>query len=157
VSWTDPTTADIKSSASLLALALPSITPFLFSPNTTFTQYTSPGRIDVGLWTDGGKTLVLASNLNYANATLDLAGVPDVPGEISGGGWHTSQVLDSGGVVLDGTTMEFQSVGSGGFILSSSDSGSSPPNSRANIAPATVCCVRLSILLVIVTVACLLS
>jgi hypothetical protein len=135
VSWTDPTPADIKASASLLALALPSISPFLFNPNATFFPYYSPSdRIDVGVWFDGlGRTLILAANLNYDNTTLDLSGVPGVPPlSPGGGGWVVDSVLNNSGAVLDNLQINFQSVGTGAFILSDSPPGSHTPNSSAS-------------------------
>jgi len=131
----DPTTDDIKASASLLALALPSISPFLFNPNATFWSYYSPSdRIDVGVWFDGlGKTLILAANLNYNNATLDLAVVPGVPPlSPGGGGWVVDSVLNNSGAVLDNSQINFQSVGTGAFILSDSPPGPHTPGSSAS-------------------------
>ena len=150
MSWADPTTADIKSSASQLALVLPFITPFLFSPNAIYLQYTSPQRIDVGTWTNGGMTLVLAANMNYANESLDLVGIPGVPGK----GWHVNQILNSSGAVVDGSTIVFQSVGSGAFILSSSNSPASTGKpSRATIVLPLTPCFAVNIIFTIITLA----
>ena len=49
VPWEDPTPADIKASASSLALALPKMTPFIFNPTASF-QRTTLNRVDIGLW-----------------------------------------------------------------------------------------------------------
>lgn len=110
IPWTDPTPADIKSSASAFALSLPSITPFLFAPNAT-TIKLNVGNIDIGVWTVGSQTLVMATNLEYNSTTLDLG---DVLGSGVGG---VEQVFD-GGTVVNGTLVTFQSVGSGAFVVS---------------------------------------
>ena len=47
VAWSDPTTADIKASASALALALSTMKEFILSPSASFT-HTAVGRVDVG-------------------------------------------------------------------------------------------------------------
>ncbi|GLB44489.1 hypothetical protein LshimejAT787_1701160 [Lyophyllum shimeji] len=110
VSWDDPTSADIKASASLLARSLPKIIPFLTNPAASFRQETL-NRVDVGLWTVGPETLVLASNMNYATATVQLSGL----GLKSKG---ITQVLDSGAVVSpDQAGFTFESVGSGAFVV----------------------------------------
>lgn len=88
IPWTDPTTSDIKSSASAFALSLPSITPFLFASNATITQMTF-GNVDVGVWTVGSHTLVMATNLEYNTTSINLRDVI-VPG--LGG---VKQVFDS--------------------------------------------------------------
>lgn len=109
VAWSDPTTADIKASASLLAQALATMKDYILSPAATFRHVTS-NRIDVGLWTVGSKTLLLATNLNYANTTLSLAGIPEAKGK------KVAQMFDSGAKVQDGDIV-FEFVGTGGFIL----------------------------------------
>ncbi|KAJ7935133.1 hypothetical protein B0H13DRAFT_519476 [Mycena leptocephala] len=74
VSWDDPTHADVKASASDLAKALTaSMNSFIMSPTATINQITFPNGIDVGLWTVGSQTLVLATNINYENLTLSMA------------------------------------------------------------------------------------
>lgn len=111
ISWDDPTTPDIKASASLLALSLAKMTPFILNPAASFRQITI-NRVDVGLWTVGAETLVLASNMNYATVNLSLAALSLSTGIIS------SQVLNSGAVVNPGKSgFTFESVGSGGFIV----------------------------------------
>jgi hypothetical protein len=109
VPWIDPTTPDIKSSASELAQSLPAISRFLFNPNATFSQLVL-NRIDVGMWTAGSQTLLLATNLNYNVTALDLRVIP-----ISNN--NVQQIFDSGSSV-DGTSITFQSVGSGAFLFS---------------------------------------
>ncbi|KAI3614836.1 hypothetical protein WG66_003340 [Moniliophthora roreri] len=110
VPWDDPTPADIKTSASALALALPRITPFILEPSATFRQVTSD-RVDIGLWTVGQETLALASNMNYDGKTLDLAQLfGSKPSNVQ-------QVLDSG-ASLSGDVVTFEEVGSGAWIVS---------------------------------------
>ena len=82
VAWNDPTTPSIKSSASSLALSLSSsMKAFILSPSATFRHFTTSSRVDVGLWTVGGKTLLLATNLNYDVERLGLEGVPEAKGK----------------------------------------------------------------------------
>jgi hypothetical protein len=109
VPWIDPTTPEIKLSASNFAQSLPTIKNFLFDPNATFSQLVS-NRIDVGLWTVGSQTLLLATNLNYNEATLSLGAIP-------ASGKNLQQIFNSGSAV-NGTDIRFQSVGSGAFLLS---------------------------------------
>jgi len=110
VPWDDPTPSDIKSAASSFAKALPSMTPFIFSPRATFLNLTY-NRIDVGFWTVGPKTLLLAANLNYNVATLDLNGIP-----AGIKATHGIQVFN-GGATLKGREITFQSTGTGAFIF----------------------------------------
>lgn len=115
MSWDDPTSTDIKASASLLALSMPKMTPFILNPAATFRQVTV-NLVDVGLWTVGGQTLVLAANTNYFDVSLtpkDL-GLVQGPPLIS-----ATQVLDSGAHVDPARQhFVFGSVGSGAFIIS---------------------------------------
>lgn len=68
VPWADPTSDDIKASASAFAKSLPKITPFLFDAQSALsrTNYVF-GGIDVATWTNGWHTLVLAANTDYVN------------------------------------------------------------------------------------------
>ncbi|KAF9254056.1 hypothetical protein L218DRAFT_913551 [Marasmius fiardii PR-910] len=111
VPWDDPTPADIKTSASALALSIPKMTPFILDPTAKVCQLTTTTGIDVGLWTVGNKTLVLATNMEYQNATLDLTtlGLGNVG--------TVSTVLNSGVSLRGKTTVEFSDVGSGGFVV----------------------------------------
>ena len=70
VPWDDPTSADIKSSASAFALSLPSITPYMFNPASVRTAYVVGGA-SVATWKAGVQTLVLATNTNYVNQTVN--------------------------------------------------------------------------------------
>ncbi|KAG7087795.1 hypothetical protein E1B28_013736 [Marasmius oreades] len=115
VPWDDPTPADIKASASNLALALPKMTPFILDPSAKVCQMTTLAGIDVGLWTVGNQTLVLATNVERTNGTLDLAG-----SELGLGGnvRIVEVVLESGVVVVNGSVVvQFSDVGSGGFVV----------------------------------------
>ncbi|KAF5329517.1 hypothetical protein D9619_009064 [Psilocybe cf. subviscida] len=111
VSWDDPTTADIKSSASLLAKAIPRMTPFILNPAATFRHVTS-GGVDIGLWTVESSTLVLAANMNSATASVAIS--PSLGLNPT----TVTQVLNSGASV-DSTKSHFtfNSVGSGAFIV----------------------------------------
>ncbi|KAJ7503011.1 hypothetical protein B0H11DRAFT_1987433 [Mycena galericulata] len=111
-SWDDPTTASIKASASDLALALVNMKSFILSPAAQIRQITL-GGIDVGIWTVGSQTLVLATNMDYQDASLSVAEL-----HLTGGVGKVKQVFNSGASTSsDGTTLRFGSVGSGGFIF----------------------------------------
>lgn len=116
MSWDDPTSTDIKASASLLALSLPKMTPFILNPAATFRQVTV-NLVDVGLWTVGGQTLVLAANTNYFDVSLtpkDLGLVLPVGSPLI----SATQVFDSGAHVDPARQhFVFGSVGSGAFIV----------------------------------------
>lgn len=110
VSWDDPTTADIKASASLLARSLSKMTPYITNPNASFRQITLR-RIDVGLWSVDRETLILASNMNDKNATILFQDLGLEPSKIV-------QLLDSGSAASrDKSGLSFESVGSGAFIV----------------------------------------
>ncbi|KAH9929422.1 uncharacterized protein B0H18DRAFT_1117456 [Fomitopsis serialis] len=109
VSWDAPTTDDVWDYASLLAQASPALKEYIANDAAIFAHYFYD-QIDVGTWTVGSKTLVLATNLNYADETFELG---DVPGLASK---PVTQVLDSGARV-SGTTVTFTSVGTGGWIV----------------------------------------
>ncbi|KAF8900151.1 hypothetical protein CPB84DRAFT_1779443 [Gymnopilus junonius] len=112
VSWDDPSTSDIQSSASTLAGSLVKMTPFILSPAATFRQITI-NLIDVGLWTVGKQTLVLATNTNYFATSVSLKelGLQSLQP-------FATQVLDTG-AKLDSLRgkITLESVGSGGFIV----------------------------------------
>lgn len=111
VSWDDPTSTDIKASASTLALSLPKMTPFILSPAATFRQVTIR-RVDFGLWTVGAETLVLASNMNSATASVTLSELGLLKAAIA------SQALNSGATALPGKDgFTFESVGSGAWVV----------------------------------------
>ena len=115
VAWNDDpnTPGDIKSAASKLARALiPGMTPFILGPTARF-AHTTLGRVDVGMWTVDGETLVIVVNLNYASASLDLRNLG-----VGGGGGRlgVKQVFD-GGSWVSGSMVALESVGSGAFLL----------------------------------------
>ena len=114
MSWNAPTTADITSSAALLSRALASsMKAFILDPHASF-SHARVGRVDVGLWTVGARTLVLATNLDYTTAEFDLGAVQ------TGLGWRVTegamQVLDSG-AKLEERKVVLESVGTGAFVL----------------------------------------
>jgi hypothetical protein len=92
----------------MFAQLLPTVKSFIFNPNATFSQLVF-NRIDVGLWTVNSQTLLLATNLNYDVSTLDLGALP-------ASGQNLQQIFDSGSSV-NATSITFQSVGSGAFLL----------------------------------------
>ncbi|KAK7057590.1 hypothetical protein R3P38DRAFT_2841901 [Favolaschia claudopus] len=109
-SWDDPTTADIKASASSFALAVQKMKAFILSPAATVKQATFANGIDVGMWTVGGQTLILATNMNYKNQSISLAQL-----HLSG---KVRQVFDSGASFsADSGTLLLGSVGTGGFVV----------------------------------------
>jgi hypothetical protein len=111
VSWNDPTTTDIKTFASLLATALPSFNPFLFSHTATVYRLVVD-RVDICTWTvPGTGVLVIATNLNYRTATVSLK---DIGIKSSTG----KQVFDSG-ARLQSASVVLDSVGSGAFVFTS--------------------------------------
>jgi hypothetical protein len=99
-----PTTPDIKSSASLLAKYLPRLTSFLLDPTAAFTHSTV-ARVDIGLWRVCEETLVLAANLNYEEVEMTLS-------SLGVGGSRDVEVLD-GGECVSGGRLVFEAVGSG--------------------------------------------
>jgi len=141
IAWDDPTTSDIKSSASLLALALPKLSiPFILNPQSTLKQITV-NRVDFGIWTTtmvdvhsedlasvggggGGRrrrthVLVLGANMNEdINVTVEL----DQLGIGIGNG--VERVLELGAELEEKEEEEgvgrlvFLPVGSGAWIFS---------------------------------------
>lgn len=108
VPWNDPTTADIKASATALAKATPQLKEFILNPSATF-QLVVEDRIHVGLWTVSGHTLLLGTNLNYNQTSFSLRSV-------RGSNSQITQTFDDGAKV-QGDQIVFDSVGSGAFIL----------------------------------------
>ncbi|KAF7798797.1 hypothetical protein EIP86_010022 [Pleurotus ostreatoroseus] len=111
--WNAPTSDDIQSSASSLANALTaSMADFTLSPAASF-RHALVDRVDIGLWTVGGRTLVLATNMNYNETRVSLAQI----GVRSGSSVKTTQVFDSGAKISKDSTITLESVGTGGFVL----------------------------------------
>ncbi|RPD63424.1 hypothetical protein L227DRAFT_561556 [Lentinus tigrinus ALCF2SS1-6] len=111
VSWNAPTTDDITASASALAQSLATMKDFILNPAATFTHVVTAG-VDVGLWTVGAKTLVLATNMNYSEAKFDLSSAGLAAKALFG----VKQVLDSG-ARIEGHVVTLENVGTGGFIV----------------------------------------
>ncbi|EMD34907.1 hypothetical protein CERSUDRAFT_124938 [Gelatoporia subvermispora B] len=109
VSWEAPSTDDITTSASLLASAAPALAEYIASPSAKF-QHVLSGEVDVGFWTVGGKTLVLATNLVNESATFDLDSVRGLSAIGAKG------ILDSG-ASIQGHKIVLEPTGSGAFIL----------------------------------------
>ena len=109
VAWDDPTPADIKASASALAVALGPMKAFILSPQARFAGVVEDG-VDVGMWTVGKETLVLATNMEYVEKKLSLRALG-----LRGG--NVRRVLDSGASEVGGEIV-FESVGTGAFVVS---------------------------------------
>ncbi|KAJ7764560.1 hypothetical protein DFH07DRAFT_811639 [Mycena maculata] len=69
--WIDPTPPDVKRAAAAFATALASAKEFIFSPRANFSRFTLD-RVDVGMWTVDGETLLLVANMNAHEAALAL-------------------------------------------------------------------------------------
>ncbi|KAJ8522189.1 hypothetical protein ONZ45_g1216 [Pleurotus djamor] len=114
VPWDDPTPADIKASASALALALPKMTPFIFNPEATIRRLVV-NRVDIGLWTVGKDTLVVGTNMNYAEVSVGLSNLPNGLGM----GVTITQVFNSDARTnTNNSGFTFEEVGSGAWVLS---------------------------------------
>jgi len=125
VSWNDPTTPDIKGTASAFALALPELTPFFLSsplghPPVHFTHVVTPNRLDFGVWVSPKerRTLVLGTNLNYftVNVTLSEVFSGSAAGFLALAGNRTCLVLDGGGRIYD-SQFVFGAMQSGAWIF----------------------------------------
>jgi len=147
IAWDDPTPDDIKSSASLLALALPSMSAeFILNPSVEVRRVMVDG-VDFGVWmttaavverererergdNEGGgmsmrmRVLVLGANMNESGVMIELERLGVRVGE--GGGGRVEQVLDSGATLVEDegedkkktkTRLMFTPLGSGGWIF----------------------------------------
>ena len=120
VSWDDPTTPEIKTFASRLALSMLKMTRFILNPSATFRQTTIQG-VDVGLWEITGnlsvtEVLVLATNTNYSPVSIPITYFGLTSSGISVD--TVEQVLDTGTKIdSDSGNILFESVGSGAFII----------------------------------------
>ncbi|KAM5540947.1 hypothetical protein V8D89_005258 [Ganoderma adspersum] len=113
VSWSAPASADITAAGAALSRALKAaMKAYILHPDALF-QHQTVGGVDVGLWTVGGKTLVLATNLNYADGSVDLAGVPLVGEQAK----HGAREVYNGGAKISGTTIRLESTGTGAFVV----------------------------------------
>jgi hypothetical protein len=91
------------------------MTPFIFHPSASFRQFTI-NQVDIGLWTVGAETLVLATNMNYFSVSVSLRDLGLANGML------VTQVLNSG-TAIDLSThshLLFDSAGSGAFIVKNS-------------------------------------
>ncbi|KIJ20630.1 hypothetical protein PAXINDRAFT_6424 [Paxillus involutus ATCC 200175] len=109
--WIDPTPADIKTSASSLALSLPKITPFLFNPTSIRSNYVV-GGVDVATWSTSNQTLVVATNTDYVSQTVNWGDVG-----VSGNG--ATSLFSSGSASATSSGFTLGGVGSAAFVVSS--------------------------------------
>jgi hypothetical protein len=117
LSWDDPTTPEIKTFASRLALSMLKMTRFILNPSATFRQFIIQG-VDVGLWEiNPTEVLVLATNTNYSPVSIPITFFGLTSSGISGVD-SVEQVLDTGAKIdSDQANILFGSVGSGAFII----------------------------------------
>lgn len=111
ISWSDPTPVDIKGNASALALILPRITPFLFSPTAIRKNYMVNGA-DVAVWRTSNGTLVMATNTYYVSQSVNWTDVG-----VNGAG---ATLVFSSGSTTTSTGFTLDAVGSTAFLLSAS-------------------------------------
>ncbi|KAH9175730.1 hypothetical protein EDB89DRAFT_2133293 [Lactarius sanguifluus] len=122
ISWTDPTTPDIKAAASRFASALPELTPFLLSsslssPPVHFARVITPDRLDFGVWVSSrGEALVMAANLNYFPVNVVLDEVLSAT-QFKWLGLVDPRLVVDGGARVVGTRVTFGSVRSGAWIF----------------------------------------
>lgn len=113
VSWNDPTTPEIKAASVLLARALPRLTPFLFSHTAVFSA-AKVGRVDVAVWRERGRALVLATTLGYVGAEVQVKELG--LGRVGG----VERVLDGGARAVgggEGMRLVFEKVGTGAWVV----------------------------------------
>ena len=140
VSWSAPASADITAAGAAFSSAIKSsLKDYILNPKAFF-QHQVVDRVDVGFWTVDGKTLVLATNLNYASKSFDLSKVPLVGDQAQAG---AKQVYDSG-AKISGTTIQLDSTGTGAFIVgdgsstvTTTTSSSATSTSASTSTPAT--------------------
>ena len=122
ISWNDPTTPDIKASASAFASALPELAPFLLSsqltqPPVKFTHVVTPNRLDFGVWASAdGRTLVIGANLNNATATISVSEVVSAA-NLSVAALGIPRMVLNGGSSIDYSYIGFNNLGSGAWIF----------------------------------------
>jgi len=122
ISWNDPTTLDIKASASAFASALPELTPFLLSsqltqPPVNFTHIVTPNRLDFGVWAAAdGTTLVIGANLNNATTTISVSEVVSAA-NLSVAALGIPRMVLNGGSSIDYSYIGFNNLGSGAWIF----------------------------------------
>ena len=88
--------------------------------------------------------------MNYADASLDLRNIPGVAARLAGGALplRVEQVLNNSGAHMEGTTMMFQSVGSGAFVLTLPASSSQTP-ARSGVPTVSGVTIRTALCLAI--------
>ncbi|KAH8988399.1 hypothetical protein EDB92DRAFT_1817588 [Lactarius akahatsu] len=122
ISWTDPTTPDIKAATSQFTSALPELTPFLLSsplssPPVHFARVITPDRLDFGVWVSSrGEALVMAANLNYFPLNVVLDEVLSAT-QFKWLGLVDPRLVVDGGARIVGTRVTFGSVRSGAWIF----------------------------------------
>jgi hypothetical protein len=122
VSWDDPTTPDIKASASAFASALPELTPLLLSsplsdPPVNFTHVVTHDRLDFGVWASAdGRTLLIGANLNNATAAVSVSEVVSVA-NLSVAALGVPRMVMNGGSSIDFSYVGFDNLGSGAWIF----------------------------------------
>ncbi|KAH8988393.1 hypothetical protein EDB92DRAFT_1035810 [Lactarius akahatsu] len=132
VSWTDPTTADIKAAASAFASALPELTPFLLSsslsqPPVHFSRVITSNRLDIGVWASAeGTTLVIAANLNYFAVDIMLDEVLSTT-EFKSLALVNPRMMLDGGARINSTHITFGSVQSVTCVALQSLAQPAPP------------------------------
>ncbi|KAH9034255.1 hypothetical protein EDB85DRAFT_1026363 [Lactarius pseudohatsudake] len=122
ISWTDPTTPDVKAATSQFASALPELTPFLLSsslssPPVHFARVITPDRLDFGVWVSSrGEALVMAANLNYFPVNVVLDEVLSST-QFKWLGLVDPRLVVDGGARIVGRRVTFGSVQSGAWIF----------------------------------------
>ena len=67
-----PTTDSIMDAASIFGHALPNLSPFILSASSNFAHQTVQ-RVDIGVWVQHRRALLLATNLNDAAKTVQAS------------------------------------------------------------------------------------
>jgi len=109
--WNDPTSSDIKATATDLARHLiPSLTNFALDPHVTFTTYVWQ-RVHFGIWRVGNRVFVVGVNLNSQVRSITLTQIPECKG------YTESEVVYDGGASFELGNLALGELGSVGFIL----------------------------------------
>ena len=109
-----------------IATVLPQLAPFLLSsplssPPVNYAHVVTDGRLDFGVWVSSGgqacQALVLAANLNYFPASIDLGQVISTT-QFQGLTLSNPNQIVDGGARMEGTLVSFNgAVLSGGWIF----------------------------------------
>ena len=109
-----------------IATVLPQLAPFLLSsplssPPVNYAHVVTDGRLDFGVWASSGgqacQVLVLAANLNYFPASIDLGQVISTT-QFNGLTLSNPNQIVDGGARMEGTLVSFNgAVLSGGWIF----------------------------------------